>query len=75
MATPSPCSTVCGDPVVNYIHQLMVISVGLVLLVCFGLLYAWYAHGTVVGRHGETGESPSKNHVYPVGNAASVLHY
>ena len=75
MAAPSPCSTVCSNPVLIYIHQLMVLSVGLVLLVCFGLLYAWYVHETVAGRHGETGESLSTNHVYPVGNAASVLRY
>jgi hypothetical protein len=75
MAPPPTCSTVCSDPVLIYIHQLLVLSVGLEFLVCFGLLYAWYVHGTVVGRHGETGESLSTNHVYPVGNAASVLRY
>ena len=75
MAPPSPCSMVCSDPVVNYIHQLMVLSVGLVLLVFFGLLYAWHVHEAVVGRHVETGESLSKNHAYPVGIAALVLHY
>ena len=75
MAAPSACSTVGINPVVSYIHQLMVISVGLAFLVCFGLLNAWYVHGTVAGRHGETGESLSTNHVYPVGNAASVLRY
>ena len=36
--------------------------------VCFGLIYAWYVHGTVVGRHAETGETLSVNHVYPVGD-------
>jgi hypothetical protein len=34
----------------------------------FGLIYAWYAHGTVVGQHAETGETLSANHVYPVGD-------
>ena len=75
MATPSPCSTVCSDPVVNYIHQLTVLSVGLVILVFFGLLYAWYVHENMVGRHLETGESLSEKHTYPVGNAATVLRY
>ena len=31
------------------------------------LLHAWYVQGTVVGRHAETGETLSANHVYPVG--------
>jgi hypothetical protein len=31
------------------------------------LLHAWYVQGTVVGRHAETGETLSENHVYPVG--------
>ena len=75
MAAPSACSTVCIDQVIVYIHQLLLISVGIAFPVCFGLLDAWYVHGTVVGRHGETGESLSTNHVYPVGNAASVLRY
>ncbi len=30
-------------------------------------LRAWYVQGTVVGRHAETGETLSANHVYPVG--------
>jgi hypothetical protein len=73
---PSPtCSTVCKDPVLINIHQLLVIRVGLAFPVCFGLVYARYVHGTVAGRHGETGESLSTNHVYPVGNVASVLRY
>jgi hypothetical protein len=38
------------------------------LLVCFGLIHAWYVHGTVVGRHAETGETLSANHVFPVGD-------
>ena len=41
-----------------------------VILVCFGLLYAWYIHGTMVGRHAETGATLSENHVYPVGGVA-----
>jgi hypothetical protein len=53
----------------------LVIRVGLAFPVCFGLVYARYVHGTVAGRHGETGESLSTNHVYPVGNVASVLRY
>ena len=75
MATPSACCTVSMDPVLLYIHQLLVISVGLAFPVSYGLVYAWYVHGTVAGRHGETGESLSMNHVYPVGNVASVLRY
>jgi hypothetical protein len=75
MATPSAWSTVSMDPVLLYTHQLLVINVGLAFPVCFGLVYARYVHGTVAGRHGETGESLSTNHVYPVGNVASVLRY
>jgi hypothetical protein len=75
MAAPSACSTVIMDPVSSYIHQLLVIRVGFAFHVCFGILHAWYKHETMVGRHGETGESLSVNHVYPVGNAASVLRY
>ena len=51
----------------------MVLSVGFILLVCFGLLYAWYVHRTVVGQHAEMGENLSENHVYPVGDAALVV--
>jgi hypothetical protein len=46
------------------------VQVGSTLLVCFGLLLAWYVHGTMVGRHAETGETLSENHVYPVGGVA-----
>ena len=45
-------------------------EVGLLLPVCFGLVHAWYVHGTVVGRHAETGATLSENHVYPVGGVA-----
>ena len=75
MAPPTTSSTVRSDPILMYIHQLLVLSVGLAFPVFFGLLYARYVHGTVAGRHGETGESLSTNHVYPVGNVASVLRY
>ena len=75
MAPPPTCSTVCSDPVLIYIHQLLVLSVGLEFLVCFGLLVAWYVHATVVGRNGETGKRLSTTRVYPIGNAASLLHY
>ena len=37
-------------------------------------LHAWYTHETVVGRHAETGETLSANHVYPVGGVAYVAH-
>jgi hypothetical protein len=50
----------------------IVIIIGFILLVCFGLVYAWYVHETVVGRHAETGFDLSENHVYPVGDAAHV---
>jgi hypothetical protein len=32
--------------------------------------YAWYIHGTMVGRRAETGATLSANHVYPVGGVA-----
>jgi hypothetical protein len=33
----------------------------------FELLYAWYDMVRWLGRHAETGETLSANHVYPVG--------
>jgi hypothetical protein len=75
MAALSAGTTVIIDPVLSYLHQLLVIRVGLAFPVCFGLSHAWYKHGTMVGRHAETGESLSAKHVYPVVNAASVLRY
>ncbi len=43
----------------------------IVLHVWFGLSYAWYEHGTVVGLwHVETGETLSAKHVCPVGDVA-----
>jgi hypothetical protein len=48
-----------------------VCEVGPVLLVCFGLIYAWYDMETVVGLwHVETGETLSAKHVCPVGGVA-----
>jgi hypothetical protein len=48
-----------------------VCEVGPVLLVCFGLMYAWYDMETVVGLwHVETGETLSAKHVCPVGGVA-----
>ena len=35
-----------GEWVIDYIT----------LHVCFGLVHAWYVHGTMVGRHAETGD-------------------
>ena len=50
----------------------IVIKIGFMLFVCFGLLTAWYVHGTVVGWHAEMGFDLSENHVYHVGDAAHV---
>jgi hypothetical protein len=36
--------------------------------------YAWYIHGTMVGRRAETGATLSANHVYPVGGVAHEAH-
>ena len=47
-----------------------VLTFAVVTLACFGLIYAWYFHGTMVGRHVETGVTLSAKHVYPVGGFA-----
>jgi hypothetical protein len=40
---------------------------GLYFMFVLKFVHAWYVQGTVVGRHAETGETLSANHVYPVG--------
>ena len=42
MAALSACTMVIIDPVLSYLHQLLVIRVGLAFPVCFGLSHAWY---------------------------------